>query len=81
MSPEITAVDELFPEVENLYAHPSVHRELLFDEERMQKYSEAIRRVVKKGDTVMFSPYIPKVLTINGKEYLIMEEEDIYCIL
>src|SRR3990167_4419949 len=52
MSPEIAAVDELFPEVENLYAHPSVHRELLFDEERMQKYSEAIRRVVKKGDTV-----------------------------
>ncbi|KKR47954.1 MAG: hypothetical protein UU32_C0040G0007 [Candidatus Woesebacteria bacterium GW2011_GWB1_41_10] len=51
MTPEVE-VDELFPEVENLYAHLSVHRGMLFDEKRMEKYSEAIRCVVKKGDTV-----------------------------
>ena len=48
---------------------------------RMDRYGNFIKPQVKKGDIVMFSPYIPKVLTINGKEYLIMEEEDIYCIL
>jgi len=43
---------ELFPEVPNLYEFPSVHAGMLFDEERVGKYSEAIRRVVKKGDIV-----------------------------
>ncbi|MBU1628220.1 50S ribosomal protein L11 methyltransferase [bacterium] len=43
---------ELFPEVPNLYEFPSVHAGMLFDEERVGKYSEAIRRVIKKGDVV-----------------------------
>lgn len=43
---------ELFPEVPNLYEFPSVHADMLFDEERVRKYSEAIRRTVKKGDIV-----------------------------
>ncbi|MBA7610014.1 hypothetical protein ES703_17217 [subsurface metagenome] len=43
---------ELFPEVPNLYEFPSVHAEMLFDKERVRKYSEAICRVVNKGDIV-----------------------------
>ena len=43
---------ELFPEVPNLYEFPSVHAGMLFDEERVGKYSDAIRQVVKKGDIV-----------------------------
>lgn len=43
---------ELFPEVPNLYEFPSIHADMLFDEERVGKYSEAIRRTVKKGDIV-----------------------------
>ncbi len=43
---------ELFPEVPNLYEFPSVHAEMLFDEERVGKYSDAIRQIVRKGDIV-----------------------------
>ncbi len=43
---------ELFPEVPNLFEFPSVHAGMLFDEERVGKYSEAIRKVVKKNDIV-----------------------------
>jgi SAM-dependent methyltransferase len=43
---------ELFPEVPNLYEFPSIHADMLFDEERVGKYAEAINRCVKKGDIV-----------------------------
>ncbi len=43
---------ELFPQVPNLYEFLSVHADLLYDEERVGKYSQAIAAVVKKGDTV-----------------------------
>lgn len=43
---------ELFPEIPNLYEFPSVHADMLFDEERVEKYAEAISRTVKKGDIV-----------------------------
>src|SRR3990167_9405845 len=52
MSPEIVAVDELFPEVGNLYGYPSVHAEMVSDEQRMKKYSEAVKSRVKNGDIV-----------------------------
>jgi len=44
--------NELFPEIPNLYEFPSVHADMLFDDERIQRYTDAIQRVVKKGDTV-----------------------------
>ncbi len=43
---------ELFPEVANLYEFPSVHAGMLLDEERVEKYTDAIRKVVKEGDVV-----------------------------
>lgn len=43
---------ELFPEVPNLYEFPSIHADMLFDEERVGKYAEAITRCVTKGDIV-----------------------------
>lgn len=43
---------ELFPEVPNLYEFPSVHADMLFDDERVGRYSEAIKQVVRKGDVV-----------------------------
>ena len=43
---------ELFPEVPNLYEFLSVHADMLYAGERVEKYSEAIRRTVKPGDVV-----------------------------
>lgn len=43
---------ELFPEVPNLYEFPSVHAGMLFDSERMEKYRQAIAKVVNEGDIV-----------------------------
>ncbi len=43
---------ELFPEVSNIYEFPSVHAGMLYDNERIEKYSAAIRQVVKEGDVV-----------------------------
>jgi chaperonin GroES len=36
---------------------------------------------VKKGDTVLFSTYAGSEVKIGGKEYLIMEEEDVLAIV
>jgi ubiquinone/menaquinone biosynthesis C-methylase UbiE len=43
---------ELFPEVPNLYEFLSVHSDMLFDEERVNRYSDAINQQVKPGDIV-----------------------------
>ncbi|MCJ7653068.1 MAG: 50S ribosomal protein L11 methyltransferase [Actinobacteria bacterium] len=43
---------ELFPEVPNLYEFPSVHADMVFDQERVGRYSEAIANVVRPGDVV-----------------------------
>lgn len=44
---------ELFPEVRNLYEFLSVHSDMLFDEERVNRYLEAINQQVKPGDIVV----------------------------
>jgi len=36
---------------------------------------------VKEGDTVLYGKYAGTEITIEGKEYLIMRESDIYAIL
>ena len=36
---------------------------------------------VKKGDKVLFSKYSPQEIKVDGKEYLIMKEEDIIAII
>lgn len=36
---------------------------------------------VKEGDTVLYGKYSGTEITIDGKEYLIMRESDIYAIL
>lgn len=36
---------------------------------------------VKKGDTVMFSSYAGSEITVNGKEYLIVTEDDLLAIV
>ena len=36
---------------------------------------------VKKGDTVLFSSYAGSEIKVEGKEYLIMSEEDILAIV
>lgn len=44
---------ELFPEVANLYEFLSVHAGMVYDEERVSRYGEAIQSVVKPGTTVV----------------------------
>lgn len=36
---------------------------------------------VKKGDTVLFSKYGPTEAKVDGKEYLVIKEEDILAII
>ncbi len=36
---------------------------------------------VKKGDTVLFTKYSPNEVKVDGKEYLVIKEEDILAIL
>ena len=46
-------MEEIFPKVENLFDFLSIHREMLADTVRVNAYKEAIRHVVKHGDTVV----------------------------
>ncbi|MBT3550203.1 MAG: methyltransferase domain-containing protein [Rhodospirillaceae bacterium] len=43
---------ELFPEVPNIYAFPSVHADMVFDKSRVAAYRDAINETVKPGDVV-----------------------------
>lgn len=36
---------------------------------------------IKKGQTVLFSKYSPHEIKIGEKEYLILKEEDILCVI
>lgn len=36
---------------------------------------------VKKGDVVLFTKYSPSEIKVNGKEYLVIREDDILAIL
>ena len=42
---------------------------------------ERSKMQVKKGDKVVFSKYSPQEVKIDGKEYLIVKEEDILAII
>lgn len=44
---------ELFPEVSNLYEFLSVHSDMVFDKERVNRYHQAINQQIKPGDVVV----------------------------
>ena len=44
---------ELFPEVPNLYEYLSVHSDMVYDEERVNRYALAINHQVNRGDIVV----------------------------
>ncbi len=48
------------------------------------KYSstgELIKPVVKKGDRVIYGKYSGTEITVDGEEYMIMRESDLYALL
>ena len=47
----------------------------------MDKNGKRIPMEVKKGDRVLFGKYSGTEVTIDGKEYLIMDASDIYAII
>jgi chaperonin GroES len=48
---------------------------------KANKDGKLIKLSVKKGDMVLFSKYGPSEMKIDGKNYLIIKEEDILAIL
>ncbi|MCD6412508.1 co-chaperone GroES [bacterium] len=44
---------------------------------RLDENGKRIPLEVKKGDIVLFKKYAPDEIKINGKEYLVIKEEDI----
>ncbi len=42
---------------------------------------ELIKIQVKKGDKVLFSKYSPQEVKLEGKEYLILKEDDVLAII
>jgi len=42
---------------------------------------KAIPMDIKKGDIVMFSKYGPHEIKVGDKEYLVLKEEDILCVI
>ena len=48
------------------------------------KRDESGKRIpldVKKGDTVLFTKYSPNEVKVDGKEYLVIKEDDILAII
>lgn len=48
---------------------------------RLLKDGTRAKMEIKKGDKVLFSRYSPTEVKIDGKEYLVVKEEDILAIL
>jgi len=48
---------------------------------KLDKDGKRIPVQVKKGDIVLFTKYSPNEVKVDGKEYLIIKEEDILAIL
>ena len=48
---------------------------------KLDKDGKRIPMQVKKGDVVLFTKYSPNEVKVEGKEYLIIKEEDILAIL
>ena len=48
---------------------------------KMNKDGKRVPVEVKKGDVVLFTKYSPNEVKINGKEYLIIKEEDILAVV
>lgn len=45
--------NELFPEVPNLYEFLSVHADMVYDQERVSRYQDAVGALLQPGDTVV----------------------------
>jgi len=48
---------------------------------KINKEGKYIPIGVKKGDTVMFTKYAPNEVKIDGKEYLVVRQDDLLAIL
>lgn len=48
---------------------------------RMLKDGSYAKMEVKKGDKVLFAKYSPAEIKIDGKEYLVVKEEDLLAVL
>jgi chaperonin GroES len=48
---------------------------------RQTESGEVVKMSVKKGDQIIFTSYAGTEVTIEGKEYLVMPEEDILAIV
>ncbi len=48
---------------------------------KMNKEGKRIPMEVKKGQTVLFKKYSPDDIKVDGKEYLIIREEDVLAVL
>jgi len=48
---------------------------------RQTESGEVVKMSVKKGDRIIFSSYAGTEVSVDGKEYLVMPEEDILAIV
>lgn len=48
---------------------------------KLQEDGKVSKMTVKVGDTVLFSKYSPSEIKIDGKEYLVVSEDDVLAIV
>jgi len=48
---------------------------------RRDKSGKAMPLEIKKGDKILFSEYGPTKIKVEGKEYLIAKEEDVFAVI
>jgi chaperonin GroES len=60
---------------------PMFGKVIMVAKDRLLDNGEIVPMVVKKGDKIIFQQYSANKVRIEGKDYLIIHEEDIYIIL
>lgn len=45
---------------------------------RLDRHGNIVKTTLKKGDTVVIDPFLPRELKVDDKEYLVMRESEIF---
>jgi chaperonin GroES len=60
---------------------PNEGRVVAVGDGRLTDKGSVLKPRVKRGQTVLFSQYSPSEIKVDGKEYLIVKEEDILAVI
>ncbi len=48
---------------------------------RLDRHGNFVNMSLKKGDIIAIDPFLPREVNIEGKDYLVMRESEVFCVI